>query len=138
MTDAPRRQPPLVTDVNRHFWTGGADGELRFTRCDDCGLYLHPPAWTCRRCRSRHVSVAAVSGRGTLLSFTVNHQAWLPELTQPYNVALVELEEQEGLRLVTNVVGCPLEALEIGMPVQVRFEEAEDVFVPVFAPAEAR
>lgn len=135
MTGAPPRQPPLVTDVNRHFWTGGAEGELRITRCDDCGLYLHPPAWTCRRCRSRRVSVAAVSGRGTVLSHTVNHQAWLPELTEPYNVALVELEEQEGLRLVTNVVGCPPGALAIGMPVQVRFEVAEDVFVPVFTPA---
>jgi uncharacterized protein len=126
-----------VTDANRHFWTGGADDDLRFTRCDDCGLYLHPPAWICRRCLSRNVSVAAVSGRGTVLSFTINHQAWLPELDEPYNVAVVELVEQPGLRLMTNIVECANEDVQIGMPVTVRFERAGDVFVPVFAPDEA-
>jgi uncharacterized OB-fold protein len=135
VNELPPRRAPLLTEVNRHFWTGGAKGELRFTHCDACGLYLHPPAWTCRRCHSDEVSVRAVSGRGTLLSYTVNHQPWIPELSIPYVIGLVELEEQEGLRLTTNIIGCPPDQLSIGMALEVRFEPADSVHVPVFTPA---
>jgi len=75
-----------------------------------------------------------VSGRGTVLSVTVNHQAWTPELNAPYAVAIVELAEQEGLRLLSNVVGMPPAQVTIGLPVQVRFEPHEDVWLPLFEP----
>ena len=52
----------------------------------------------------------------------------------PYNISIVELVEQEGLRFTTNVVDCPPEDVHIGMPVQVQFEQHGEVFVPVFAP----
>jgi uncharacterized OB-fold protein len=49
-------------------------------------------------------------------------------------VAVVELEEQPGLRLLTNIVGCPPREVAIDMPVQVEFVERGAVFVPVFRP----
>jgi uncharacterized OB-fold protein len=128
------RVAPLITDINRHFWTGGAQGELRFLRCADCGFYLHPPTPVCRKCLSDNVEVATVSGQGHVVTFTVNHQQWRPGVEVPYNVALVELVEQSGLRLTTNIVGCANERIEIGMPVRVEFEKAGEVFVPVFGP----
>jgi hypothetical protein len=67
-------------------------------------------------------------------SFTINHQQWEPELQVPYVMALVELEEQPDVRLVTNIVRCPAEAVAIGMPVQVVFERSEDVWIPLFEP----
>ncbi|WP_313104063.1 OB-fold domain-containing protein, partial [Brevundimonas sp.] len=73
-----------------------------------------------------------VSGRGRVLTFTINRQAWTPELADPYVVAIVELEEQEGLRFLTNIVNCPAEAVAIGMPVSVVFERVEDVWIPLF------
>lgn len=128
------RVAPLITELNRHFWTGGAAGELKFLRCVDCGYYLHPPAPLCRKCFSDNIEVAAVSGRGHVVTFTVNHQQWRPGVEVPYNVALVELVEQPGLRLTTNIVGCSNEQIAIGMPVTVQFESAGDASDPVFVP----
>jgi uncharacterized OB-fold protein len=80
--------------------------------------------------------VEAVSGRATVMTFTLNHQPWVPAPDHPYAIAIVELEEQEGLRLTTNVVNCPAEEVRIGMPVRVVFEQHDDVWVPLFEPAE--
>ena len=77
-----------------------------------------------------------MSGRGRVVTYTVNHQAWKPELTEPYVVAIIELEEQAGLRLLSNVVGIPTDQVHIDLPVQVRFEQHEDVWLPLFKKAE--
>ena len=76
-----------------------------------------------------------MSGRGRVESFTVNHQQWIPG-SDPYIIAWVSVEEQPELRLTTNLVGVEPEDVKIGMPVRVVFEENEDVFVPLFTPAE--
>jgi len=132
-------QPPLpsVTPENAHFWRGGEHGALMITRCADCGLWIHPTAPICRRCLSRDVAPERASGQGVVASYTINHQPWLPGLETPYVIAIVELAEQPGLRLMTNIVGVPPEAVRIGMPVRVRFEQREDVWLPLFEPAEA-
>jgi len=130
------RITPVLTELNRHFWTGGAEGVLRFLRCADCGLYLHPPVPVCRRCLSASIEIAEVSGRGHVVTYTINHQPWRPGVAVPYNIALVELVEQPGLRLTTNLVGVADGDIEIGMPVQVEFEQAGEIFIPVFRPAQ--
>jgi uncharacterized OB-fold protein len=71
------------------------------------------------------------------LTFTVNHQPWHPDLEVPYVIAIVELADAPGVRLTTNIVNCPIEAVRIGMDVQVVFEQCEDVYLPLFEPAEA-
>jgi hypothetical protein len=135
----PFRILPRVTDQNRHFWEGGRDGKLQFLRCDKCGYYIHPPTPICPRCHSKSLSVTPVSGDAALYSYTVNHQAWMPGPELPYVVAIVELPEQEGLRLTTNLVNCDLDAIAIGMPVRVTFENHDDeVWIPLFEPAEQR
>jgi uncharacterized OB-fold protein len=128
----PFRLLPRVTDENRHFWTGGAEGELRFRRCGACGYWIHPPSPRCPICLSKDLRVDAVSGRGVIHAFTVNHQAWYPGLDPPYVVAIVELPEQAGLRVTTNIVGTPPDAVRIGLPVRVLFEQYEDVWLPFF------
>jgi uncharacterized OB-fold protein len=68
-------------------------------------------------------------------SFTVNHKAWFPGQPVPYVIALVELVEQAGLRLVTNVTNCDLEAVRIGMRLRVVFENLnDDIALPLFEP----
>ena len=68
-------------------------------------------------------------------SYTVNEQDWNPTMPAPYVIALVELEAQVGLRLMTNIVACEPADVTIGMPVQVVFEQHEDVWIPLFEPA---
>lgn len=137
MSDKPFRILPKLVPETEHFWKGGAEGELRFLRCSDCKLYIHPPSPLCPDCLGKKLEVEAVSGRAHLLTYTINHQAWIPGVPLPYAIAIVEIVEQQGLRLMTNIVNCPIEEIEIGMPLRVVFEEYEDIFLPLFEPEKA-
>src|SRR5262249_14957474 len=128
------RPLPQLTPANEWFWTSGADGQLRIQGCDDCGKLIHPPTPVCPVCRSRSWSPAVVSGRGTVVAFTVNHQQWLPSFESPYAIANVALGEDESVHLTTNIVGCDPEDVHIGQEVAVRFEHHEDVWIPLFEP----
>ncbi len=138
MSDLPFRILPQVTDTTRHFWTSGREGRLRFLCCDDCGFFIHPPAPICPRDLSKNVSPRAVSGEATVATFTVNHQAWMPGPELPYVVAIVEIDEQPSVRLMTNIVHCRPDDVHIGMKVRVIFErrtdDDEDVWIPLFEP----
>ncbi len=68
-------------------------------------------------------------------TFTINCHPWEPGLEVPYVVAVVELVEQDGLRVTTNIVDCPPSKVWIGMPVEVVFEQIDDVYLPLFRPA---
>jgi uncharacterized OB-fold protein len=125
---------PALTPETTPFFTGGRDGELLICRCGDCGYWSHPPTPRCPACLSSSVGPQRASGRGTLASFTVNWHPWHPAFPPPYVIAIVELDEQPGLRLTTNLVGCPPEAARVGLPVQVAFERAGQVWLPVFTP----
>ncbi len=137
MSEKPFRILPKVTPQNEHFWKGGAEGELRFLRCQDCKYYIHPPSPLCPECLGKNLTVEAVSGRAHVLTYTINHQPWVSGVPLPYAIAIVEIVEQQGLRLMTNIVDCPLDEIEIGMPVRVRFEQYDDVYLPLFAPEAA-
>lgn len=133
MTDLPFRVQPALDDENRFFWTSGADGVLRFARCGSCGYWLHPPLPRCPQCGGRDVAPQPVSGRGVVFSYTVNHHSW-DGGTEPYAIGLVELEEQAGLRLTTNLVGLAPDDVHIGLRVRVTFEQHGIVFFPLFEP----
>lgn len=128
------RPLPELTPEVAFFWTSGRDGLLRMLRCGACGYWIHPPGPVCPRCLGDDVAPRPLSGRATVATYTVNHQRWTPDVEVPYVVAIVELAEQEGLRLTTEVVGCPAEAVEIDMEVEVTFEQHDDVWLPLFRP----
>jgi uncharacterized OB-fold protein len=136
MAEKPFRVLPRLTSQNEHFWTGGSRGELRFLRCRACGFYVHPPAPRCPECLGGDLDAEAVSGRATVTTYTLNCQPWVPAPDHPYVVAIVEIEEQPSLRLMTNVVNCAPEEVRIGMPVRAGFEQHGDVYVPLFEPTE--
>jgi len=137
MSDAPERPfrlLPRVTPANEHFWRGGRDGELRFLRCS-CGTFVHPPSPRCPTCLSKELAPEAVSGRATVHSFTWNHQPWVPAPDHPYAIAVVSIDEQPELRLMTNLVNCTPESVRVGMRVKVVFENRDDdVWFPLFEP----
>jgi acetyl-CoA acetyltransferase/uncharacterized OB-fold protein len=131
------RPLPELTPANEWFWKSGADGRLRIQRCEDCAQLVHPPVPICPSCRSRSWSPAEVSGRATVIGFTVNAHPWLPGFDPPYVIANVALAEDPKVRLTTNIVGCQPSEVRIGQEVSVRFEAAEDVWIPLFAPTGA-
>jgi uncharacterized OB-fold protein len=133
MTDPAPRLTPSLNAVNRPFWTGGATGELKVTRCTSCRRWVFPLASECPACGGS-TRYDTTSGKGTVFSWTTNAHPFNPAVPLPYNISIVELAEQTGLRFTTNVVGCPPEEVHIGMPVRVQFEQHGEVFVPVFVP----
>jgi uncharacterized OB-fold protein len=135
--------PPMPdpTDLTRPFWEGAAEHRLMIARCQRCGYYLHPPRPMCRRCQSEEVAPEQVSGNGILYTYTVTPTAFHPYWADkvPYVVAVVQLNEQPGLRLMTNIVDCPEESLRVGLPVEVAFKEAAPgLTLPVFRPGSAK
>ena len=128
--------PPLpeLTPVNDWFWTSGSDGLLRIQGCTDCGRLVHPPVPICPYCRSRSAKPTVVSGRGTVVGFTVNEHRWLPDFDPPYVIANVALAEDPSVHLTTNIVGCEPSEVGIGQEVSVRFVQREDVWLPLFEP----
>jgi uncharacterized OB-fold protein len=136
-TDVPLPPLPEVSDLTRPFWDGAANHELRIMRCQACGFYVHPPRPICRRCLSTEMDAERVSGRGTLYSYSVAVTAYHPYWSDkvPYVLAIVELDEQPGLGVTTNIVDCPEDVLRVGLPVEVSFvDAAPGLTLPVFHP----
>jgi uncharacterized OB-fold protein len=95
---------------------------------------VYPPRPICPRCWQRDLPWEAATGTATLYSYTVNYKAWNPDVPVPYVIGMVELTEQAGLRLNTNIVNCDTGDVHIGMPLRVTFEQHGEHFVPLFEP----
>ena len=133
-----RRPLPRVDEESRGYWEALGRHELVVQRCRDCSIWRFPPRAVCPACLSSATEWVRVSGRGTVYSFTVTHQNQAPGFRDalPYVLAIVELAE--GPRLMTNIVGCAPDAVRIGMPVEVVFEDVTpEITLPLFRPADA-
>ena len=126
---------PSPNEVTQFFWDAAREHKLVIQRCDECGRYIHWPQLRCPRCGSDRLTPSQVSGKGNIYSFCVVHHVFHPAFEVPYNLAIVELEEQPGLRMLTNIVDCPHDALSVGMPVEVTFEDGDGFTLPQFRPA---
>lgn len=132
--------PGLEDPAARPFWDGTARGELLIQTCGACGVKRMPPRPMCPACRSIDVAWTKASGRGRVWSFVVPHPPLLPAYAEvaPYNVILVELEDEPAIRFVGNLVesadgplnGVDPGSIRIGEPVRVVFTQIEDVALP--------
>jgi uncharacterized OB-fold protein len=139
MANAATKKPiPKVDEESKGFWEACRRHELRVQKCLGCGTLRHHPRAVCTECMSSEVEWLLCSGRGTVYTFTMTFQNQAPGFREelPYVLAYVELEE--GVLLLTNVVGCPPDSVRIGLPVEVVFEDvSDDVAIPRFRPVEA-
>ena len=127
---------PVPTPDTQGFWDACKRHELVVQRCLRCRTYRYPPQPMCYHCSSSDWEWAQVSGRGTIHTYTITYQPVHPALASrvPWTVVIVELEE--GVHIVSHLVGCPPEHVHIGMPVEVVFEDVTDeVTLPKFCPA---
>ena len=134
-----QRPAPPISSYNRAFWEYAAKGELRLPQCTACGKPWAPPGPVCPACFSRKFEWVKMSGKGRIGSFTIFHKNYHPFFKDrlPYNVALVDLAE--GPRLLANVLDIPNDRLEIGMELEVVFENVGDRFtIPQFRPADPK
>jgi len=137
-TCPPIPEPDALTQF---FWDGVAEHRLCIQRCMNCRKFIHWPRIVCRFCLSTDLSPEEVSGRAVLDTWTLPAQPFDPYFRAriPYVLAVVELEEQARLKMVTNIVDCPEEELSIDLPLQVVFREvAPNVTLPLFRPISAK
>lgn len=130
-TYLPPGLPPPVLDpdgLSRPFWDGLRDERLRVQRCSHCATWQFGPEWVCHHCLSFDPPWVEVAPRGRLFSW---ERVWHPvhpalKTHGPYLVALVELPEAGGIRLLGNLLGDPLQTPVIGAPVTGVFEHHAD------------
>ena len=105
------------------FWQGCNEGRLLMQRCEDCARYRWHPAPFCGHCGSGNFEWQALSGRAKIHTWTVVTHPVHPAAVDkvPYVVVIVELEEQAGLTMVSTLIDCDIEAIDIGNPVSVDF-----------------
>jgi hypothetical protein len=140
-----KRPRPAINRDNQFFWDGARAHELRIQTCNVCGERYFPPTPRCWKCGSLDMGWTVASGRGSLYSWAVPHHPQANGFRYPVLVGLVELAE--GTRLVSNIVDCATEDLQIGMPLELCWldshpalvEGADDsrgpVSLPQFRPA---
>jgi len=130
---------PAITPEAEPFWDAAAQQKLMLQRCQDCNAWIWTPRPACNECGSEKIQWSETSGKGEVYSFTVIRQivgraaskAFEPDI--PYVVAWIDLDE--GPRLITNIIGCPVEEVKLGMRVTVQFEKAsEKIWLPKFRP----
>ncbi len=124
---------PTIDDMNRPFWEGAKNNELKMQRCLDCGHIRYPINHICTNCLSEDAEWINLSGRGSIFSYVVFYQLYNQAFKEdiPYNVALVQLDE--GPRMFGNIVGCANDDAKVGDRVEVVFDPVtEDVTIPRF------
>jgi uncharacterized OB-fold protein len=126
---------PEITPAMAPFWDAARRHELVVQRCAGCGTLRFPARDLCSRCLSRDAAWAPVSGRGTVFSFAVMHQVYHPGFADEVPYAVVVIELDEGARLLSSLVGCPVGDIRIGMRVEVVFDDVSpEVTLPRFRP----
>jgi uncharacterized protein len=138
MADMPLPPLPASTGYSAFFWEYAKRHELAIQRCDRCHRFQHWPTPVCRNCSSFELSPSVVSGKGTLYTYTLALQSFHPYFDDkvPFILAVIELDEQKGLKLVANIVECSEADAQIGMPVDVVFQDVTDeLTLPQFRPA---
>jgi uncharacterized protein len=136
--------PDLSDERTAEYFAGAARGELMVPRCDACERLVWYPEEECPHCGDGTFTWVPVSGRGRVFTWAVVRRAFLPAFEEmvPFVTALVALDEDPAVRIVSYVVDCDPEALTADMPVEVvfrplRFPTVPDrsVPVPMFMPA---
>ncbi|MFQ6076790.1 MAG: Zn-ribbon domain-containing OB-fold protein [Candidatus Bathyarchaeia archaeon] len=95
------------------------------SRCKDCGKMYYPPRMVCRRCGSRELEEVELAKRGKLVTFTVIRSPPRGyEEYVPYVVGIIELEG--GVRVLSQVVDCPIEEAKTGMELEATFRKVTE------------
>jgi uncharacterized protein len=119
---------PAPDGRDAEFWQALNRHQIVVQRCNSCGTLQMEPEWLCHKCYSFDRGWQPVAGRGRIYSWV---RIWHPipaalKESCPYIVALVELDDANGLRLAGNLLGDPHQDPEIGAPVEAVFEDHQE------------
>jgi hypothetical protein len=127
--------PPLANSTTLPWWEAAAEHRLVVQRCTACEHTRFPPAPICPECRSTEADWSEVTGAGEVYTFTLMHRPVAADMKLPFVVAVIALQGSGGLRIISNLVDVDPDEVEIGMPVELVWEDmSENLAVPRFRP----
>ena len=113
---------PVINTTTAEFWNATTEGRFLLQRCEACNIVLWFPRRNCPKCWTEDVSTFDAQQTGTVYSFTVVRKGTAAfKDAGPFVIAYVELAD--GPRIMTNIVDCDIDALHIGMPVEMVFHD---------------
>lgn len=128
---------PMANNEAVPWWEAAAEHKLLVQSCSKCSHMQLPPAPICQSCRTRETDWHQVSGRGEVYTFTTVHRAISAGQELPFVIAVISLEGANGVRMISNIVDMPPEEIEIGMAVEVVWEDmSADLTIPRFKKAD--
>lgn len=133
---ATKKPMPVVATWARPFWDAAREEKLRIQKCNDCSKFVFYPRIVCPHCFSDSLGWVDASGKGTVYSYTVveNNAPSFFQEDMPFVVAIIRLEE--GVQMMSNIVGCDPYSVSCDMPVEVTFDKVSEEFtLPKFRPA---
>lgn len=122
------KQSPIPDEVDQGFWEACNDGRLVIQYCHECDRLQQPPSEACGQCGSGdHLEWREMSGRGTIYTYAVMYDNPVPLLfdDQPFNVAVIALEDDPAIKLLSHLPGTPVDEVPIGAPVKLVFENTQ-------------
>lgn len=126
---------PEIQPWTKEFWEGAKKHKLLIQQCKDCGINIFYPRKYCPECWSSELGWIEASGKAKIYAHTITLTGVEEKFAEdlPYVLAMVDLEE--GIRMMTKVVGVDPEEVKIGMDVSVVFEDVTDeISLPFFTP----
>jgi uncharacterized protein len=119
------KQSPVPDELDSAFYAAANEDRLVIQHCAGCDRYQYPPEPACARCESPdRLSWRQVEGRGTIYSYAVVYDTPVASLQpdQPFNVAVINLDECPGITMLSHLPGTPPGQVQIGAPVRLIFE----------------
>lgn len=102
-----------------------AHHRLEAGRCKKCRKIYYPIRQVCPECQAREFEPVSLPREGKIVTYTVIRVAPSQFSDQaPYAMGIVEV--QPGVRLLTQLVDCDLDKIEIGMPVSLEFRKIQE------------
>src|SRR3954447_24872422 len=117
---------PVPDELSKPFWDACNERRLVVQNCGACNRMQYPPQETCAGCRSAdHLEWKQVSGRGRINGCCVMYDTRIMPLKEdvPFNLAVIELEEDPAIKFLSSLPGTPLEEVPVGGKVEVLFQE---------------
>lgn len=116
---------PIVSTLGQPFWDACAEGRLVVQQCAECERLRHYPQELCPSCHSKDYGWRELSGRGHIYSYTISHRAFHPAWKDRVPYAIVTIELDEGVRMVSELMDAAADDARIGRRVEVCFRDID-------------
>jgi len=119
------KQSPIPDEFERPYFDACNEERLVLQYCGACDRFQHPPEISCRNCNSAaQLTWRQIKGDGHIYSYAVVYDTPLSlmQSEQPYNVAVIDLDEAPGCNVLSHLPGTPAEAVPVGAKVELVFE----------------